>query len=90
MPRNLPLDPYQVTICVNLAKETVRFWTTQRTPEGVTAAFCIFDQIAVELEKSPHLLDTEDLIYWLDGRTLSPGDASSQRGSGCVADCLGT
>jgi tetratricopeptide (TPR) repeat protein len=50
------------------AEETVRWWTTQRTPEGVTAAFRIFDRIAVELEKSPQLLNSEDLIYWLDGR----------------------
>jgi pentatricopeptide repeat protein len=50
------------------AEETVRWWTTQRTPEGVTSAFRIFERIAIELEKSPHLLDTEDLIYWLDGR----------------------
>jgi tetratricopeptide (TPR) repeat protein len=50
------------------AEETIRWWTTQRTAEGVTAAFHIFGRIAVELEKSPHLLNTEDLIYWLDGR----------------------
>jgi hypothetical protein len=50
------------------AEECVRWWTTQRTSEGVTAAFRIFDRIAVELEESPHLLNSEDLIYWLDGR----------------------
>lgn len=51
-----------------IAEETVRWWTTQRTLQGVTAAFRIFERMAAEVEKSPHLLDTEDMIYWLDGR----------------------
>lgn len=50
------------------AEETIRWWTTQRTVQGVNAAFLLYERMAVELEENPDLLETEDMIYWLDGR----------------------
>ncbi|GKY98373.1 hypothetical protein MPSEU_000794900 [Mayamaea pseudoterrestris] len=48
-------------------EQTIRYWTTQRTPEAVNNCFKLFDLMIQQLHDRPELLKTRDLSYFYTG-----------------------
>jgi tetratricopeptide (TPR) repeat protein len=50
------------------AEETIRYWTTLRTPVSVSWAWQLFERLVTAVEHAPTLLQDDYVVHWYDGR----------------------